>query len=76
MKECRTDRVLGWLVGEGAGCLGGRAEPIGNCCVGHTWRCWECVHWVGATGNAAGGSVQCPRHRGPPGGDPTGPASG
>ena len=36
----------------------------------------ECVHWVGATGKAAGGSVQCPRHWGPPRGDPTASASG
>ena len=76
MKECRTDRVLGWLVGEGAGCLGGRAEPVVNCCVGHTWRCWEsvCIGWEQLVMLLV--ALCSAPDTGDHPGDPTGPASG
>lgn len=66
MKECRMTGCWGGFVGEGAGCLGGRRSPLGAAVLATLGDAGgECVHWVGATGKAVGGSVQCPRHWGP-----------
>ena len=77
MKDLEQTGCWGGLWGREQGAWVGRRSPLGAAVLATLGDAeGECVHWVGATDKAAGGSVQCPRHWGPPRGDPTAPASG